>query len=132
VLRKLDRFVAPLSWIVAAAFALMLLVGPQVVAEDKAESTAAAAGSSPYAQPDGGGGASDGATVFSDHCGSCHTLSAAGTSGQVGPNLDDSSLDAAAIEATVRDGRGAMPAFGDSLSDADIEAVAAYVADSRE
>jgi mono/diheme cytochrome c family protein len=131
VLRKLDTFVAPLVWIVAAAFAVMLVIGPQVVAEDKAEPTAAAAGSSPYAQPEDEG-SGDGATVFTDQCGSCHTLSAAGTSGQVGPNLDDSSLDAAAIEATVRDGRGAMPAFGDSLSDEEITAVAAYVEDSRE
>ena len=41
-------------------------------------------------------------------------------------------VDAAAIEATVRDGRGAMPAFGDSLSDEEIAAVAAYVESSRE
>jgi cytochrome c6 len=129
VLRKLDRFVAPLTWIVAAAFALMLVIGPQVVAEDKAEPTAAAAGSSPYAQPEGG---SDGATVFADNCGSCHTLSAAGTSGQVGPNLDDSSLDAAAIEAIVRGGSGAMPSFEGDLSEEEIQAVAAFVEDSRQ
>ena len=128
MLRKVDTIVAPLIWLVAAVFALMLLIGPQVVAEDKAEPTAASAGSSPYAQPEGG---SDGATLFTDTCGSCHTLSAAGTSGQVGPNLDDSSLDAAGIQAIVRDGSGSMPAFGDELSTEEIEAVAAFVEDSR-
>jgi mono/diheme cytochrome c family protein len=64
-------------------------------------------------------------------CGSCHTLQSAGTSGQVGPNLDGLSLDAAGIEAIVRDGRGGMPSFGGDLSDAEISAVASFVAGSR-
>ena len=59
----------------------------------------------------------DGKTVFTDRCGSCHTLSAAGTSGNIGPNLDEITLDAAAIEQTVRNGRGGMPPFGSELSD---------------
>jgi mono/diheme cytochrome c family protein len=46
----------------------------------------------------------------------------------VGPNLDDVSLDASAIEDIVRDGRGGMPAFGDKLSDDEVSAVAAFVA----
>ena len=66
--------------------------------------------------------------MFSDTCGGCLTLSAAGTSGTTGPNLDDVSLDAAAIEGIVRDGRGGMPAFGDQLSDEEISAVAEFVA----
>jgi cbb3-type cytochrome c oxidase subunit III len=36
-----------------------------------------------------GGSASQGQPLFSEKCGSCHTLRAAGTSGQIGPNLDD-------------------------------------------
>ena len=35
------------------------------------------------------GSASQGQQLFSEKCGSCHTLRAAGTSGQIGPNLDD-------------------------------------------
>jgi cbb3-type cytochrome c oxidase subunit III len=35
------------------------------------------------------GSASQGQQLFSDKCGSCHTLRAAATSGQIGPNLDD-------------------------------------------
>ena len=66
--------------------------------------------------------------MFTGNCGSCHTLSTAGTSGSVGPNLDDISLDAAAIEEVVRGGRGTMPSFDGKLSDADIAAVAAFVA----
>jgi cytochrome c oxidase subunit 2 len=38
----------------------------------------------------GGGGETDGKAIFaSENCGSCHTLADAGTSGGVGPDLDD-------------------------------------------
>jgi cbb3-type cytochrome c oxidase subunit III len=36
-----------------------------------------------------GGSASSGAPLFIEKCGGCHTLRAAGTQGQIGPNLDD-------------------------------------------
>ncbi len=75
---------AVLSWVVAAVLVVMLLIGPQVIAEDEPKPTTEAAGSSPYAS--GSGGAADGESVFVDSCGSCHTLEAAGTSGQVGPS----------------------------------------------
>src|SRR4051812_36914871 len=98
----------------------MLLVGPQVVAEDKDTPPASeAAGAAPYAS--GGGGGADGKSLFTDNCGSCHTLGAAGTSGQVGPALDGISLGAAEIEAVVRDGRGGMPSFEGKLSAAEIQ-----------
>ena len=35
------------------------------------------------------GSASQGQQLFSEKCGGCHTLRAAGTTGQIGPNLDD-------------------------------------------
>jgi mono/diheme cytochrome c family protein len=35
------------------------------------------------------GNSASGETLFKEQCGSCHTLAAAGTKGQVGPNLDD-------------------------------------------
>ena len=73
-----------------------------------------------------------GQEIFVDNCGSCHTLSAAGTSGAVGPSLDDTTLDVAAVEAQVRNGGGGMPAFEGQLSDADISAVAAYVVESAQ
>ena len=63
-----------------------------------------------------------------DSCGSCHTLGAAGTTGTVGPSLDGTSLDAVAIESIVRDGSGGMPSFSGQLSDAEIAAVAEFVA----
>lgn len=46
---------------------------------------------------------------FSETCGGCHTLSDADTSGAVGPNLDETELDADAIEQQIIHGGGAMP-----------------------
>jgi sulfite dehydrogenase len=131
LLARLDKIIAPLSWFAAAAVVVMLLAGPAVVAEDKDNPPQSeAAGAASYASG-GGGGKPDGKAVFTDKCGSCHTLKAAGTTGQVGPRLDGISLDAAAIEQTVRKGRGGMPPFKDQLSAAELRAVAAYVARSR-
>ncbi len=75
--------------------------------------------------------APDGATVFTDAgCGSCHTLSAAGATGTVGPNLDELAPTTEQVAAIVTDGRGAMPSFADQLDPEEIQAVATYVADS--
>lgn len=81
----------------------------------------------------GGGGADadDPKGLFSANCASCHTLAAANASGQVGPNLDKSPLDAARIEEQIRRGGAGMPAFGDQLSDEQIKALAAFVASNR-
>ena len=59
-----------------------------------------------------------------------HTLAAAGSNAQVGPNLDDLAPDAARVNAKVTNGGGGMPAFADVLTEAEIDAVSAYVADS--
>ena len=61
-------------------------------------------------------------------CGTCHTLADAGATGAVGPSLDASAPSAELVAQRVRNGQGAMPAFAGTLSDAEIEAVAAYVA----
>jgi mono/diheme cytochrome c family protein len=72
--------------------------------------------------------APDGATVFADAgCGSCHTLSAAGATGAVGPNLDELGPTKEQVVAIVTNGRGAMPPFADQLDPEEIEAVATYV-----
>lgn len=75
--------------------------------------------------------AASGETVFAEAgCGGCHTLAAANASGDVGPNLDQLAPDAGRVAEQVRSGGGGMPSFADSLGDAEIEAVAQYVADS--
>ena len=126
MLRGIDSVLEVLAWSLVVFFAIMLFVGPQVIAEDKPDAEDAAAAAK--ARDKGGAPTVDGKAVFADTCGGCHTLSAAGTSGTTGPNLDDVSLDAGAIEGIVRDGRGGMPSFGGNLSDDEIAAVAAFVA----
>ena len=75
-----------------------------------------------------GDGAEDGEAIFAQSgCGSCHVLEAAGASGSVGPSLDDSKPSRDLVVDRVTNGQGAMPPFKDSLSEAQIAAVADYV-----
>ncbi len=77
------------------------------------------------------GDATAGKAVFaSSGCGSCHTLAAAGASGTVGPNLDESKATNELIVTRVTKGQGGMPAFGESLEPQQIADVAAYVVES--
>lgn len=85
----------------------------------------------PPPAPGGGGDAARlerGKGVFaSAGCGSCHVLADAGSSGQVGPNLDESRPAEDLVVDRVTNGRGAMPPFKDQLSAEEIEDVALYV-----
>jgi mono/diheme cytochrome c family protein len=77
------------------------------------------------------GDAANGEKIFaSAGCGGCHTLDAAGSSGNVGPNLDDAKPDAALVVDRVTNGKGVMPSFKGDLSDQDIADVAQYVFES--
>lgn len=67
---------------------------------------------------------------ISQGCGGCHILSAAGATGTIGPNLDETQLSEAEIAAVVSNGRGSMPAYSDRLSAEEIASVAAYVSAS--
>jgi mono/diheme cytochrome c family protein len=79
------------------------------------------------------GDAAAGEAVFAENgCGDCHALEAAGSSGAIGPNLDESQPDAALVEERVRDGAGAMPAFEGRLTDEQIADVTAYVVESTQ
>ena len=60
-------------------------------------------------------------------CSSCHTLADAGSTGNVGPNLDALKPSYDAVEKQVTNGGGVMPAFKDTLSQKQIQDVAAYV-----
>jgi cytochrome c553 len=76
----------------------------------------------------GGGDATAGKAVFAKAgCGSCHTLSDAGSSGNVGPNLDEAKPSADLVVERVTNGSGVMPSFKDQLSEKEIQDVAAYV-----
>lgn len=76
------------------------------------------------------GGAANGESIFASNCGSCHVLSAAGATGTVGPNLDQVKPDAARVAEKVENGGGGMPSFDGRLSEAEIDAVAQYVAEN--
>ena len=69
----------------------------------------------------------EGKQVFTQNCGGCHTLKDAGTTGSVGPNLDELKPPKATVVRQVNNGGGPMPAFKGKLSPAQIDAVATYV-----
>jgi cytochrome c6 len=60
-------------------------------------------------------------------CAVCHTLAHAGSSGEIGPNLDELKPDASRVEKAVRNGIGQMPAFP-ALTEEQVKALAKYVA----
>jgi cbb3-type cytochrome c oxidase subunit III len=69
----------------------------------------------------------NGEAIFKANCASCHTLSAAGATGTVGPNLDQLKPSMAIVVHQVTNGGAIMPAFKGKLSAAQIQAVAKYV-----
>ncbi|MGE0026501.1 MAG: cbb3-type cytochrome c oxidase subunit I [Thermoleophilia bacterium] len=72
-----------------------------------------------------------GQQVFVDNgCGSCHSLSAAGATGTVGPNLDQAKPSEALVVDRVTNGLGGMPSFSAQLTPEQIQAVAVYVSQS--
>ena len=77
------------------------------------------------------GDAASGKTVYaSAGCGGCHTFEAAGSTGSVGPNLDDAAPSYDAVVTQVTNGGGAMPSFKDKLTAQEIRDVAAFVSGS--
>jgi mono/diheme cytochrome c family protein len=104
---------------------------PAATTETEETETETETGGTTETKPAAEGDAAAGEAVFaSAGCGGCHTLEAAGSSGNVGPNLDDSEPDAALVTDRVTNGQGAMPAFGDQLSKQQIADVVAYVVES--
>ena len=124
MLARIDKGFTWLSWLAAAAVAVMLLAGPKLIAHDSKKVAAV----SPYAST--AAAAPDPKALFKTNCGSCHTLAKAGTSGQVGPDLTKAGLDQKSVEAMMKAGPGVMPSFDSSLSPAEFHAIAKFVAGS--
>jgi mono/diheme cytochrome c family protein len=76
------------------------------------------------------GDAAAGKTVFSTNCVACHTLSDAGATGTVGPDLDESKPELGLAVDRIANGRGGMPPFKGTLPDKQIADVAAYVVEA--
>lgn len=97
------------------------------------ETTTTAKGAKPAGGKPAGGGAADaaltkGKQLFTQSCGSCHTLADAGTAGQVGPNLDQVKPNEQKVLSAIAKGglgSGTMPA--NLFTGADAKAVAKYV-----
>jgi mono/diheme cytochrome c family protein len=105
------------------------------IAECAANANCGVTAAAPSAAPPSGGTTTtaashpDGKQIYaSAGCGGCHTLKAAGSTGNVGPNLDQLKPSKDAVAHQVAVGGGAMPAFKGQLSDAQIQAVADFVA----
>ena len=73
----------------------------------------------------GGSAAAPGRQQFVATCGGCHALEAAGTNGQVGPNLDDVKPSQDEVLGAIKSGPGAMPE--NLLQGEDAQQVAEYV-----
>jgi mono/diheme cytochrome c family protein len=124
-LHRFPRFVLP----VAGGLLFAVLVGvwwtSAVWLYGQNATAAPATSSTTPANADAGAGAK----VFaSAGCGSCHTLAAAKSSGQVGPNLDQAKPGYDTVLQKVTNGGGGMPAFGSQLNEQQIRDVAAFVA----
>ena len=65
-------------------------------------------------------------------CGTCHVLKAAGSTGDIGPDLDSLKPLEEQVKSVVTEGLGVMPAFGEEglLTSEEIDAVSYYVANS--
>jgi len=105
--------------------------GGAEAAETHATTTGATTGEETQPAEGGGGDAAAGESVFaSAGCGGCHTLAAAESTGNVGPNLDDAKPDHALVVDRVTNGQGVMPSFAGQLDEQQIQDVAAYVVQS--
>jgi mono/diheme cytochrome c family protein len=87
------------------------------------------------------GGSVQGKALFTQQCGSCHTLADAGTTGEVGPNLDDALQGADADfvmesivdpSASIAEGyEDAMPDnFGEVFTEPQLEGLVEYLLES--
>lgn len=61
-------------------------------------------------------------------CAICHALKDAGATGAIGPDLDELKPSFSNVVTTVQTGVGVMPSFAATLTEDQINAVAAYVA----
>ncbi|SRR5690625_238632 len=60
-------------------------------------------------------------------CAVCHTLKDADATGNIGPDLDELQPAADRIKKAMIEGTGPMPSFSSSLSDDEMDAIAAYI-----
>jgi mono/diheme cytochrome c family protein len=135
--RNLKIFTVVAVLLVVAMLAAVEVFGAEHEGEEGGEGGEAAqteTGGEDGGAGGGGGAAGDpaaGEAIFTSDCGSCHTLQEAGTSGTIGPNLDESTIDEAGAVQQITEGGGGMPSFEGQLSEKEIQDVAAFVVASQ-
>jgi mono/diheme cytochrome c family protein len=78
-----------------------------------------------------GGDAAAGKELFAAKgCGVCHTMEAAGSSGTIGPNLDEAKPSEELIADRLIHGKGQMPPFRSQLTDKQIADLVAFIRES--
>ena len=122
---------------VSVLFFVAMLSAVLIFGKEKSEAaseaqTTTAAQTTPSTPSSTKGDPVAGKAVFtgSAGCAGCHTLKDAGATGNVGPNLDQLKPSQATVQHQVENGGGVMPAFKGQLTQAQIDAVAAFVADN--
>jgi cytochrome c6 len=132
--KRLDAYIlVSVLLFVAQMSAVVWVTGTQEVEEAHASEATGGGGTersggTTTEAPVAAGDAEAGKQVFaSAGCTACHTLADAGATATVGPNLDQAKPSAALVVARVTNGKGAMPAFKERLSETQIQDVAAYV-----
>ena len=102
-----------------------------VTGQDAADVAAYVAAVAAKPVEDGGDGQaappSDPKALFTQLCGACHVLADAGTTGTIGPSLDEARPELEAAIEQITNGGGGMPPFGGQLTEEQIRAVAEYV-----
>ena len=127
----LEAVVVMLALLLAVGLATLTFFLGRETAPTKRVTVASATTAAPTKTSGGTGNATAGKAVFaSAGCGSCHTLAAAGTTGAVGPNLDQAKPAYALVVSRVTKGNGGMPAFKGQLTPKQIQDVAEYVSTS--
>lgn len=96
---------------------------------DDGSSTATTETATTQTSGDSGGDDAKAKELFTTSCGSCHALAATGSTGAVGPDLDKTSMDAAAIDKQIIEGSGSMPAG--LLKGDDAKLVAEFIAANK-
>lgn len=100
---------------------------PTETTETETTATETEATPSETAESAGGDPVAGKAIFLEAGCTGCHTLADAGSTGTLGPNLDDASPSADKVVERVTNGKGPMPSFAGSYTAQQIQDVAAYV-----
>ena len=122
---KVDTTLPPCSSVKGGGFCVD---DQQQAAQDIATYVGNVAGTGVTAAPGAPGGGTNGKQIFQTAgCANCHTLKDAGSTGTVGPNLDQLKPPESRVVTQVTNGGAQMPAFKNTLNPQQIEAVAKYV-----